>query len=117
MAARPSPALASRFFASQQSSSSSNELYPKAPRNLPPQDGPVESAFHTLMIPEIFRGMWLTLEHFFRPPYTIYYPFEKGPLSPRFRGEHALRRYPTGRLYSVTMCYGNKHSVNGWFIL
>ena len=28
--------------------------------------------------------------------YTIYYPFEKGPISPRFRGEHALRRYPTG---------------------
>ncbi len=31
-----------------------------------------------------------------RPPYTIMYPYEKGPLSPRFRGEHALRRYPTG---------------------
>jgi formate hydrogenlyase subunit 6/NADH:ubiquinone oxidoreductase subunit I len=36
------------------------------------------------------------LENFFRPPYTIMYPFEKGPLSPRFRGEHALRRYPSG---------------------
>jgi NADH dehydrogenase (ubiquinone) Fe-S protein 8 len=36
------------------------------------------------------------LEQFFRPPYTIMYPFEKGPLSPRFRGEHALRRYPNG---------------------
>jgi NADH dehydrogenase (ubiquinone) Fe-S protein 8 len=35
-------------------------------------------------------------EQFFRPPYTIMYPFEKGPLSPRFRGEHALRRYPSG---------------------
>jgi NADH dehydrogenase (ubiquinone) Fe-S protein 8 len=41
-------------------------------------------------------GMWLVLEQFFRPPYTIMYPFEKGPLSPRFRGEHALRRYPSG---------------------
>jgi len=40
--------------------------------------------------------MWIVLENFFRPPYTIMYPFEKGPLSPRFRGEHALRRYPTG---------------------
>jgi formate hydrogenlyase subunit 6/NADH:ubiquinone oxidoreductase subunit I len=30
------------------------------------------------------------------PPYTIMYPFEKGPISPRFRGEHALRRYPNG---------------------
>jgi hypothetical protein len=40
--------------------------------------------------------MWIVLENFFRPPYTIMYPYEKGPLSPRFRGEHALRRYPTG---------------------
>ncbi len=44
----------------------------------------------------ISPGMWLVLEQFFRPPYTIMYPFEKGPLSPRFRGEHALRRYPSG---------------------
>lgn len=36
------------------------------------------------------------MENFFRPSYTILYPFEKGPLSPRFRGEHALRRYPSG---------------------
>lgn len=41
-------------------------------------------------------GMWIVLENFFRPPYTIMYPFEKGPLSPRFRAEHALRRYPNG---------------------
>ena len=40
--------------------------------------------------------MWLVFEQFFRAPYTIMYPFEKGPLSPRFRGEHALRRYPSG---------------------
>ncbi|CAG8575715.1 254_t:CDS:2, partial [Racocetra fulgida] len=44
---------------------------------------------------EMLRGMWVVLEQFFRPPYTIFYPYEKGPLSPRFRGEHALRRYPT----------------------
>jgi formate hydrogenlyase subunit 6/NADH:ubiquinone oxidoreductase subunit I len=43
-----------------------------------------------------YLGMWIVLENFFRPPYTIMYPFEKGPLSPRFRGEHALRRYPSG---------------------
>lgn len=41
-------------------------------------------------------GMWIVLENFFREPYTIMYPYEKGPLSPRFRGEHALRRYPSG---------------------
>ena len=50
--------------------------------------------------------MWITLENFFRPPYTIMYPFEKGPLSPRFRGEHALRRYPTGeeRCIACKLC-------------
>ncbi|CAF9911192.1 MAG: hypothetical protein GOMPHAMPRED_007341 [Gomphillus americanus] len=52
------------------------------------------------------RGMWVLLEQFFRSPYTIYYPFEKGPISPRFRGEHALRRYPTGeeRCIACKLC-------------
>lgn len=38
--------------------------------------------------------------------FTIYYPFEKGPISPRFRGEHALRRYPTGeeRCIACKLC-------------
>lgn len=44
------------------------------------------------LLTEMMRGMYVVLEQFFRPPYTIYYPFEKGPISPRFRGEHALRR-------------------------
>ena len=44
-------------------------------------------------ISEIFRGVGMGLGKFFVEPATINYPFEKGPLSPRFRGEHALRRY------------------------
>lgn len=56
----------------------------------------LDSASGYLLITEIMRGMWLVLEGFFRTPYTINYPFEKGALSPRFRGEHALRRYPSG---------------------
>lgn len=38
--------------------------------------------------------------------YTIFYPFEKGPISPRFRGEHALRRYPSGeeRCIACKLC-------------
>lgn len=48
--------------------------------------------------------MWIVLENFFRPPYTIMYPFEKGPLSPRFRGEHALRRYPSGEERCIGAC-------------
>jgi NADH-quinone oxidoreductase subunit I len=51
-------------------------------------------------------GFWLTLRYFFKPKATINYPFEKGPLSPRFRGEHALRRYPNGeeRCIACKLC-------------
>lgn len=56
----------------------------------------LDRAAQSMMLTEILRTMWVVLEQMFKPPYTIMYPFEKGPLSPRFRGEHALRRYPTG---------------------
>ena len=51
-------------------------------------------------------GMMTTLGKFFTEPATINYPFEKGPLSPRFRGEHALRRYPSGeeRCIACKLC-------------
>lgn len=59
-----------------------------------------------MLLTELARGMYVVLEHFFRPPYTIMYPFEKGPVSPRFRGEHALRRYPSGeeRCIACKLC-------------
>ncbi|KAF2227896.1 hypothetical protein BDZ85DRAFT_255061 [Elsinoe ampelina] len=65
-----------------------------------------DKAGNYFLLTEMFRGMWVVLEQFFRPPYTIYYPFEKGPISPRFRGEHALRRYPTGeeRCIACKLC-------------
>ncbi|KAG9249598.1 NADH-ubiquinone oxidoreductase 23 kDa subunit [Emericellopsis atlantica] len=58
------------------------------------------------LMTEMARGMYVLMEQFFRPPYTIYYPFEKGPISPRFRGEHALRRYPSGeeRCIACKLC-------------
>jgi len=72
------------------------------------QVGPsaLDKAVHLFFFTEIIRGMWIVMEQFFRPPYTIMYPFEKGPLSPRFRGEHALRRYPSGeeRCISCKLC-------------
>ena len=42
----------------------------------------------------------------FKKKYTINYPYEKGPVSPRFRGEHALRRYPNGeeRCIACKLC-------------
>ncbi|GBG62976.1 hypothetical protein CBR_g34677 [Chara braunii] len=61
---------------------------------------------NTLFMTELMRGMSLTLKYFFEKKVTINYPFEKGPLSPRFRGEHALRRYPTGeeRCIACKLC-------------
>ncbi|TCD67571.1 hypothetical protein EIP91_012268 [Steccherinum ochraceum] len=74
----------------------------------PYKGGPsaIEKAVHLFFFTEILRGMWIVMEQFFRPPYTIMYPFEKGPLSPRFRGEHALRRYPSGeeRCIACKLC-------------
>ena len=48
------------------------------------------------MLIEFFLGLLLTLKYMFKPKYTVNYPFEKFPQSPRFRGLHALRRYPNG---------------------
>ena len=55
---------------------------------------------------EILSGLFLTLKHFFKPKVTINYPFEKGVLSPRFRGEHVLRRYESGeeRCIACKLC-------------
>ncbi len=59
-----------------------------------------------LLLTELLRGLWITLQYFFQKKVTLNYPFEKGPLSPRFRGEHALRRYPTGeeRCIACKLC-------------
>lgn len=55
---------------------------------------------------ELLSGMALTFRYMLKPPVTINYPYEKGPLSPRFRGEHALRRYPNGeeRCIACKLC-------------
>ena len=55
---------------------------------------------------EFLRAHALTLKYFFKPKATINYPYEKTPQSPRFRGEHALRRYPNGeeRCIACKLC-------------
>ncbi|KAL6486869.1 hypothetical protein MHYP_G00034950 [Metynnis hypsauchen] len=65
-----------------------------------------DRAAQTLLWTELFRGLGTTMSYLFREPATINYPFEKGPLSPRFRGEHALRRYPSGeeRCIACKLC-------------
>ena len=96
----------------------------------------LDNSAQTLFLTEMFRGMSLTLKYFFEKkvtvrrgvrgvnlsarerrnlhlcarasplPSQINYPFEKGPLSPRFRGEHLLRRYPSGeeRCIACKLC-------------
>merc|ERR1712046_63464 len=68
--------------------------------------GVLDASAQTLFITELARGMSLTLRYFFTKKVTINYPFEKASLSPRFRGEHALRRYPTGeeRCIACKLC-------------
>ncbi|MBV8168227.1 MAG: NADH-quinone oxidoreductase subunit I, partial [Alphaproteobacteria bacterium] len=56
----------------------------------------LDRSARSLFLSELLSGMWLTWRYMFRPKATLNYPYEKGALSPRFRGEHALRRYPNG---------------------
>ncbi|MBL4854453.1 MAG: NADH-quinone oxidoreductase subunit NuoI [Robiginitomaculum sp.] len=55
---------------------------------------------------EFIKAFMLAMKYFFAKKPTINYPFEKGPLSPRFRGEHALRRYANGeeRCIACKLC-------------
>ena len=46
------------------------------------------------LLMDFIKGFGLGMKYFFAPKTTLNYPHEKGPLSPRFRGEHALRRGP-----------------------
>ena len=64
------------------------------------------SYLKSLMLIEFLEGLWLTLKYMFKPKYTVNYPFEKFPQSPRFRGLHALRRYPNGeeRCIACKLC-------------
>ncbi len=60
----------------------------------------------TIFLSEFVKGLYLALKFIFKPKATINYPFEKGAISPRFRGEHALRRYPNGeeRCIACKLC-------------
>ena len=60
----------------------------------------------SFLLSELVGGFLLTLKYMFKPKVTVNYPYEKGPLGPRFRGEHALRRYPNGeeRCIACKLC-------------
>ncbi|MEM1089956.1 MAG: NADH-quinone oxidoreductase subunit NuoI [Pseudomonadota bacterium] len=66
----------------------------------------VANYFRSLALLELLKGMSLTLRYMFAPKVTIRYPEEKTPKSNRFRGLHALRRYPNGeeRCIACKLC-------------
>lgn len=66
----------------------------------------LSNAVSSLFLKEFVGAFLLSMRYFFRPKATLNYPFEKGPVSPRFRGEHALRRYPNGeeRCIACKLC-------------
>ena len=66
----------------------------------------LDRAAKGLFLMEFVTSFVLAMRYFFKPKATLNYPFEKGPISPRFRGEHALRRYPNGeeRCIACKLC-------------
>ncbi len=66
----------------------------------------VKDFVSSFMLIELFKGMALTGKYMFKPKITIQFPEEKTPLSPRFRGLHALRRYENGeeRCIACNLC-------------
>tara|TARA_B110001452_G_scaffold263184_1_gene264272 strand:- start:727 stop:1212 length:486 start_codon:yes stop_codon:yes gene_type:complete len=62
--------------------------------------------FKTIFLIEFIVASWMGIKEMFKTKKTINYPYEKGSLSPRYRGEHALRRYPSGeeRCIACKLC-------------
>jgi NADH-quinone oxidoreductase subunit I len=66
----------------------------------------IKDFFKGFLLIELGKGMLLTGRHLFRRKITVQFPEEKTPMSPRFRGLHALRRYPNGeeRCIACKLC-------------
>ena len=66
----------------------------------------IRDFFRSFLLIELVKGMALTGRHVFRRKITVQFPEEKTPMSPRFRGLHALRRYPNGeeRCIACKLC-------------
>jgi len=66
----------------------------------------ISDFFKSFLLIELLKGMQLTGRHLFARKITIQFPDEKTPISPRFRGLHALRRYPNGeeRCIACKLC-------------
>lgn len=66
----------------------------------------LKALLKSLVLYDILSGLLTTLRYLFKKKVTIFYPVEKGKISPRFRGEHALRRYDNGeeRCIACKLC-------------
>ncbi len=66
----------------------------------------IQQILKSLILLELLKGLRLTGKYFFAKKITVQYPEEKTPQSPRFRGRHALRRYPNGeeRCIACKLC-------------
>ncbi|MDA0230854.1 MAG: NADH-quinone oxidoreductase subunit NuoI [Proteobacteria bacterium] len=66
----------------------------------------IEQSVKSLLLTELLKGMTITFRQMFSPKATVNYPYERGPISARFRGEHALRRYSNGeeRCIACKLC-------------
>ena len=66
----------------------------------------IKDFFSSMLLVELFKGLALTGKYMFARKITVQYPEEKTPMSPRFRGLHALRRYPNGveRCIACKLC-------------
>jgi NADH-quinone oxidoreductase subunit I len=66
----------------------------------------IDRTIRSFFLKELVKGMALTFSYVFKEKVTLNYPYQKGPISPRFRGEHALRRYANGeeRCIACKLC-------------
>mmetsp|Transcript_3951 Transcript_3951/g.6771 ORF Transcript_3951/g.6771 Transcript_3951/m.6771 type:complete len:251 (-) Transcript_3951:117-869(-) len=99
--------ISTRSFASSSQKQDNAYVYSPSDKEVPRDlAGVLDASAQTLFVTELMRGMSLALKYFFTKKVTLNYPFEKASLSPRFRGEHALRRYPTGeeRCIACKLC-------------
>jgi len=69
----------------------------------------IKHALKTWLLWELVKGLALTMRYFFKKSITVEYPEERTPLSPRFRGLHALRRY--GNLSCIGDCCVRKRAL------
>ena len=78
----------------------------KASTNLQPKKLLIGARLKSFLLLDILKGMGRVLRYFFRRNDTLLYPNQKGPLSPRFKGEHMLRRYANGeeRCIACKLC-------------